>query len=129
MDGRQDIGYALTLAARDINRGTTLDETLTAIVDVAQAALRAVGEGLKAQLAVRLYLDDGGTLGASTSTPPRPRTSTLRPCTWLSCLPHMPPSTGANRGRPHLPRDAPSGNRGGYLTDCGRSRSSAPPRQ
>jgi GAF domain-containing protein len=131
MDDHLDIGFALTTAARGINRGTTLDETLTAIVEVAQAALpgfdevgislldrmgaaqtkaatgklvwtldklqyglnegpcvdslheqaiveaphirneqrwpryvpRAVGEGLKAQLAVRLYLDDGGTLG------------------------------------------------------------------
>jgi GAF domain-containing protein len=131
MDDRQDIAYALTMAARGINRGTTLGETLTAIVEVAQVALpgfdqvgislldrtgaastkaatgefvwsldklqyglgegpcvdslhdqaiveaprirhdrrwpryvpRAVDEGLKAQLAVRLYLDDGGTLG------------------------------------------------------------------
>jgi GAF domain-containing protein len=131
MDDRQDIGPALAVAARGMNRRASLEETLASIVDVARGSLpgfdevgislldrkgnvetkaatgqlvwtldklqyelsegpcvdslhgetiveaphvrhdqrwpryvpRAVEEGLKAQLAVRLYLDDQGTVG------------------------------------------------------------------
>jgi len=131
MDDRQDVNHALTVAARGISRRASLEETLNAIVEVAQDALpgfdqigislmdrkgnvetkaatgdlvwtldklqyelgegpcvetlhdrtiveapdvrhdqrwpryvpRAVAEGLKAQLALKLYLDDEGTLG------------------------------------------------------------------
>jgi GAF domain-containing protein len=131
MDDRQDVGHALTVAARGISRRASLEETLNAIVEVAQDALpgfdqigislmdrkgnvetkaatgdlvwrldklqyelgegpcvetlhdriiveapdvrhdqrwpryvpRAVAEGLRAQLALKLYLDDEGTLG------------------------------------------------------------------
>jgi GAF domain-containing protein len=131
MDDRKDIGHALALAARGINRRASLEETLASIVEMAQASLpgfdhvgislldrkgnvetkaatgelvwtldklqyglgegpcvdslrgeaiveaprlrhdqrwpryvpRALEEGLKAQLAVQLYLDDEGTVG------------------------------------------------------------------
>src|SRR3954447_22736659 len=131
MDDRQDVGHALTVAARGISRRASLEGTLNTIVEVAQDALpgfdqigislmdrkgnvetkaatgdlvwtldklqyelgegpcvetlhgeliveashvrhdqrwpryvpRAVAEGLKAQLALKLYLDDEGTLG------------------------------------------------------------------
>jgi hypothetical protein len=69
-----DGSKAIAAAARTINHPRSLDETLQSIADVSVPRVRhdqrwpryvprAVALVVKAQLAVRLYLDDEGAIG------------------------------------------------------------------
>jgi GAF domain len=184
MSTRPDIGQAIAAAARSINHKRTLDDTLQAIVEVAQASVpgfdevristlhkggkvqtraatgelvhqlddlqytlgegpcvdtlrhaqvvvaprirhdqrwpryvpAALGLGLRSQLAVRLYLDDQGTLGglnlySTTSDDVAPRQRGP-----LSFSPPTPPSPSA------MPANARTSTK-----PCSRARSSARP--